>query len=613
MPASAKTRKKTNSSKPEDTIPQSVIPCSKRGCEIVVDALEREGVEVVFGFPGGQIIDVFDQLNRSKQFEVVLTRHEQGATHMADGYARASGRVGVVVVTSGPGATNTVTGLATAMMDSIPIVAITGQVPTPLIGNDAFQEADIVGITRSITKHSYLVQTVDELPQILKNAFHIARTGRPGPVLVDIPKDVQKGTLANYIYPDKPNVPGFRVYLHADPRKIQEAWQLIASSKKPLIYAGGGVISSNAADELFQFATRAQIPVTTTLMGLGCFPETHELALHMLGMHGTVYANKAVQECDCLIAIGSRFEDRVTGKTSEFAPQAKVIHMDIDPSSISKNFRVNIDVVGDIKNTLRAMLPMVKPRDSGVWFQQLVEWKRQYPLRYGESPEPDRIMPQYLIEMVGRMADPDAIVTTEVGQHQMWTAQYVTFTRPRSFLTSGGLGTMGYGLPASIGAQRAFPNRQVINIAGDGSIQMNIREMATAAYNNLPVKVIVVNNGWLGMVRQWQDLFYAKNYSFTNLTRPGECRDDPQPSPSAQPTPSDWENIQYLPEFEKAAQAYGWWGRKVTRKSELEDAIRECFSVKQPALLNVWVTREVNVYPMVPAGASLSQMLEGMA
>lgn len=604
MPTACKIKKKASQTETEPIIP---APCSKRGCEIVVDALEKEGVEVVFGFPGGQIIDVFDQLNRSKQFEVILTRHEQGATHMADGYARATGKVGVVVVTSGPGATNTVTGLATAMMDSIPIVAISGQVPTPLIGNDAFQEADTVGITRSIVKHNYLVQSVEELPQILKNAFHIARSGRPGPVLVDIPKDVQKGALANYAYPSEPDVPGLRIHFHAQPSKVEEAWKLIASSKKPLIYAGGGVILANAADELYRFAVQARIPVTTTLMGLGGFPENHELALHMLGMHGTVYANKAVQDCDCLIAVGARFEDRVTGKTSEFAPHAKIIHMDIDPSSISKNVRVDIEVVGDVKNILQAMTPMVSPCDTGAWLMQLAQWKEQYPLRYGGNCDSDFIMPQCLIETVGRMADPNAIFVTEVGQHQMWAAQYIEFIRPRSFLTSGGLGTMGYGLPASIGAQRAFPQRQVIDISGDGSIQMNIREMATAAYNNLPVKVIVVNNGWLGMVRQWQDLFYNKNYSSTNLTRPGGNGEE------SQSLPDGWEDVHYLPEFEKVAQAYGWWGKKVTRKSQLEDALRECFAANQPALLNVWVVREVNVYPMVPAGASLSQMLEGMA
>lgn len=598
MPTKTKPSKKSRVHTP----PAEITPCCMRGCEIVVDALEREGVEAVFGFPGGQIIDVFDRLNRTDKFQFILSRHEQGATHMADGYARASGKVGVAIVTSGPGATNTVTGMATAMMDSIPLVVISGQVSTHLIGNDAFQEADIVGITRSIVKHSYLVQKVEELPQILKNAFHIARSGRPGPVLVDIPKDVQKGTLVNYSYPSEADIPGYRVQMHADREKVKQAWDTIYASKCPVIYAGGGVINSGASSELVQFATQANIPVTTTLMGLGGFPEDHPLALHMLGMHGTVYANKSIQGCDCLIAVGARFEDRVTGKISEFAPHAKIIHLDIDPSSISKNVRVDVDLVGDVKCVLQDMMAMVKRCNTAEWVEQVQDWKKQYPLSYPESGDCECIMPQYLIETIGRLADRDAIFVTEVGQHQMWSAQYITFTQPRTFLTSGGLGTMGYGLPASIGAQRAFPNRQVINIAGDGSIQMNIRELATAAYNGLNAKTIVVNNGWLGMVRQWQDLFYNKNYSSTNLTHPASAA-----------CPSSWAEVQYKPEFEKVAQAYGWWGGRVTQKSELNEAIRECLSVKQPALLNVFVAREVNVYPMVPAGASLSQMLEGMA
>lgn len=604
MPSSTQTDKRTP--KKESKSPKNA-PCSKRGCEIVIDAMEREGVEVAFGYPGGAIIDVFDQLNQSKKFQFILTRHEQGATHMAEGYARSTGKVGVVVVTSGPGATNTVTGLADAMMDSIPLVVISGQVPSPLIGNDAFQEADVVGITRSVTKHNYLVKSIEELPQLLKNSFHIARTGRPGPVLIDIPKDIQKATLDNYVYPDEPVLPGYRVQVKADSANVKKAWELIAASKKPLIYAGGGVINANAADELYLFATKANIPVTTTLMGLGGFPETHPLALLMLGMHGTVYANKAVQDCDVLIAVGSRFDDRVTGKTSEFAPHAKIIHMDIDPSSISKNVKVDVDLVGDVKHILNDMMPMVKRCDTAEWLKQIDEWKKQHPLKYNGNDGSDLIMPQYLIQTVNRLADEDAIIATEVGQHQMWTAQYYTFTKPRSWLTSGGLGTMGYGFPAAIGAQRAFPKRQVINIAGDGSLQMNIQEMATAAYYNLPVKNIVCNNGWLGMVRQWQDLFYGKNYSSTELTRP-----NPNASRSESGV-SDWMNAEYLPNYEKLAEAYGWWGRKVTRKSELEDALRECLSVKRPALLDVWVVREVNVYPMVPAGASLNQMMEGMA
>ncbi|MFB3786235.1 MAG: biosynthetic-type acetolactate synthase large subunit [bacterium] len=580
---------------------------SKRGCEIVIDALEREGVEMVFGYPGGAIIDVFDQINHSDKFQFILVRHEQGAVHMAEGYARSTGKVGVCVLTSGPGATNATTGLADAMMDSIPLVVITGQVPTSLIGNDAFQEADVVGITRSVTKHNYLVQSIEELPQLLKNAFHIAQTGRPGPVLIDIPKDIQKKTLDPYQYPEKPDLPGYKVPLRADPEKVRQAWEIIRTSKKPLLYVGGGVINANAADELFLFATQTNIPVTTTLMGLGAFPETHPLSLLMLGMHGTMYANKAVQHCDALIAVGSRFDDRVTGKVSEFAPHAKIIHMDIDPSSISKNVTVDVDVVGDVKHILQDLLPLVERCDTDEWLKQIDVWKKQHPLKYNPMEGSNLIMPQYLVELVNQMKEEDAILATEVGQHQMWAAQYFTFTRPRTWLTSGGLGTMGYGFPAAIGAQLAHPGRQVVVIAGDASFQMNIQEMATAVYYDLPVKIIIMNNGWLGMVRQWQDLFYGKNYSATEMTRPKPGVD------RSQMNPGDWMNADYLPNFEKLAEAYGAWGRKVTRRSELKDALRECLSVKQTAILDVWVAREENVYPMVPAGASLNQMIEGMA
>jgi len=579
---------------------------SKRGAEIVIDALEKEGVEVVFGYPGGAIIDVFDCINQSDKFKFVLVRHEQGAVHMAEGYARATGKVGVCLVTSGPGATNTVTGLADAMMDSTPIVVISGQVPTALIGNDAFQEADVVGITRSVTKHNYLVKTIEELPILLKNTFHIARTGRQGPTLIDIPKDIQKKTLPNYSYPEAPDLPGYRVQVQAEPEKLTAAWDLIRNSHKPLIYAGGGVINSNAADELFLFATKTNIPVTTTLMGLGAFPETHPLSLLMLGMHGTVYANKAVQGSDVLIAIGSRFDDRVTGKLEEFAPHAKIIHIDIDPSSISKNVVVDVDLVGDVKCILQEINRFAERCDTEAWLSELDELKKKYPLRYRER-EDDLIMPQFLIQSIHRLADDDAIIASEVGQHQMWSAQYYTFTRPRTWITSGGLGTMGYGFPAAIGAQWAFPRRQVIDIAGDGSIQMNIQELTTAVYYNLPVKIIITNNGWLGMVRQWQDMFYGKNYSATELTRPRPGVDPSQTSPN------DWMNADYLPNFEKLAGAYGCWGRRVTRKSELEDALRECLSTPGVAILDVWVAREENVFPMVPAGASLNQMIEGMA
>lgn len=596
--------KSTGSKKSKSEAHQGV---AKRGAEIVIDALEREGVEVVFGYPGGAIIDVFDLINQSDRFEFILTRHEQGAVHMAQGYARATGKTGVCLVTSGPGATNTVTGLADAQMDSTPVVVISGQVSSSLIGNDAFQEADIVGITRSVTKHNYLVQSIEELPQLLRNTFHIASSGRPGPCLIDIPKDIQKKTLENYVYPEEPKLPGYRIQVFPEKANVEKAWELIEKSERPLLYVGGGVINANASDELFVFATKTNIPVTTTLMALGAFPETHPLSLLMLGMHGTMYANKAVQACDLLIATGSRFDDRVTGKLEEFAPHAKIIHMDIDKSSISKNVKVDVDLVGDVKNSLTMLNKYAKRCNTTEWLEQLDEWKKQYPLKFGEASNPELIMPQYLCKMVDELAPEDAIITSEVGQHQMWIAQYYTFTRPRTWITSGGLGTMGYGFPAAIGAQWAFPKRKVIDFAGDGSIVMNIQEMATAVMYNLPVKIIIMNNGWLGMVRQWQDLFYGKNYSATELTKPNK---DSLPN---QNDPNDWMNSEYIPDFVKLADAYSWWGKRVTRKDELKDAVKECLATDKPAILDVWVAREENVYPMVPAGASLNQIIDGMA
>lgn len=582
-------------------------PISKKGAEIVIDALEREGVEVVFGYPGGAIIDVFDLINQSDKFKFILVRHEQGAVHMAQGYARATGKVGVALVTSGPGATNTVTGLVDALMDSTPIVVISGQVPTTLIGNDAFQEADIVGITRSATKHNYLVNTLDELPQLLKNTFHIASTGRPGPVLIDIPKDIQKQTFENYSYPEEPDLPGYHIVEQASDKNIKAAWNLIQSAKRPLLYVGGGVINADASNDLFVFATTTNIPVTTTLMALGAFPETHPLSLLMLGMHGTVYANKAVQSCDLLIAVGSRFDDRVTGKLEEFAPNAKIIHFDIDPSNIGKNVFVDVELQGNVKNNLIELNKLIDRCDTDEWLQEIEDLKKKHPLRYKDDDDNNLIMPQHLIKEIDRIADDDAIICTEVGQHQMWSAQYYTWTRPRTWITSGGLGTMGYGFPAAIGAQWAYPKRQVLDIAGDGSIVMNIQELATAVIYRLPVKIIIMNNGWLGMVRQWQDMFYGKNYSATELTRPEEGKSVEHTSPD------DWMNSEYIPNFVKLAEAYGCWGQKVTQKDDLEDALKECLAVDdRPAILDVWVSREENVYPMVPAGASLNQIMDCM-
>lgn len=576
-----------------------------RGAEIVIDALEREGVDVVFGYPGGAIIDVFDQLNKSKKIRFILTRHEQGATHMADGYARATGRPGVVLVTSGPGATNTTTGIATAYMDSVPLVVITGQVPTHVIGNDAFQEADVPGITRPITKHNYLVKDVAELPRVLKEAFYIARTGRPGPVVIDLPKNVQQASLRNYSYPEKVEIPTYRPVYDGNPKQIKKAVEVIQRAKRPLLYCGGGVIWSLAHEEVLQLAERCEIPVTTTLLGLGGFPETHPLSLKMLGMHGTQYANYAVHECDCLIAVGARFDDRVTGKLNEFAPNCRdsIIHIDIDPSSISKNVPVTVPIVGDCKRVLSKMLELIKPCKHPEWLAQVAEWKKNYPLRYRN----DKVLrPQFVVEKIYEVTGGDAIIATEVGQNQMWAAHYFKYTQPRTFVSSGGLGTMGYGFPAALGAQVAFPDRTVIDIAGDGSIQMNIQEMATAVMNNLPVVVAILNNGYLGMVRQWQEMFYKRNYSAVDLARPvdkdGRLLDNlPEDVPA------------YVPDFVRLAEAYGALGRRVTRKEEVEPAIKWAIEARRPVLLEFLVSREENVFPMIPAGASVRQMIGGLA
>ncbi len=561
-----------------------------RGAQIVVESLLKENVEVIFGLPGGAIIDVYDVLYDSP-IRHILVRHEQGAVHMADGYARATGKVGVAMVTSGPGATNTVTGIATAYMDSIPIVVITGQVPTKLIGNDAFQEVDIVGITRPCTKHNYLVKDVKDLPRIIKEAFHIAKTGRPGPVLIDLPKDVQQAKT-EFIYPEEVKLPGYKPTYHANVRQIKKAAQLLAKAKRPVIYAGGGVIySEGAAEELRKIAEKFYFPVTNTLMGLGSFPGDHPLWLGMLGMHGTYRANMAISTCDVMLAVGARFDDRVTGKLDEFAPEAKVIHIDIDPSSISKNVAVDIPIVGDCCDALKKLYKALeaiegiewkeKHRD---WLEQIEEWKREHVLAYEQPPE-GPIKPQFVVEKLYELTKGEAIVATEVGQNQMWAAQYYKFKRPRSFLTSGGLGTMGYGFPAAIGAQVAFPDKLVLDIAGDGSIQMNIQELATAVGNRLPVKVAILNNGYLGMVRQWQQLFYRRRYSQTSL--------------------------EYSPDFVKLAEAYGAVGLRATKPQEVEEVIKKALSINAPVLMDFVIEAEENVYPMVPAGAPITKMLLG--
>jgi len=571
-------------------------PMKLKGAQIFFECLKREGVDVIFGFPGGAVLDLYHELPKSG-IRHILVRHEQGAAHMADGYARATGRVGVCLVTSGPGATNAVTGVATAYMDSIPMVIFTGQVPTALIGNDAFQEVDIVGITRPCTKHNYLVKDVNDLARVIREAFYLARTGRPGPVLVDLPKDVVQAQT-EFRYPRKVELQGYRPTVDAHMGQIKRAYQVLRKAKHPVIYAGGGVIASSAAEELTRLAELLQAPVTTTLMGLGGFPATvgdpeakkqpHPLWLGMLGMHGTFRANMAVSNSDCLLAVGARFDDRVTGKLSGFATKAKIIHIDVDPTSISKNVPVDIPIVGDCKNALEKLIQLAESEPvegleqmRAPWLDQIRQWRETYPLNYKQ--ESDIIKPQFVVEKIYEVCNGEAIITTEVGQNQMWAAQFFHFDRPRTFLSSGGLGTMGYGLPAAIGAQVAFPDKLVIDIAGDGSIQMNIQEMITAVCNDLPVKVAILNNRFLGMVRQWQELFYDKLYCAT-------CLDA-------------------APDFVKLAEAYGAVGLRATRPEEVEPVLREAFAIKKPVLMDFVVATEEGVYPMVPAGKDISEML----
>ncbi len=557
------------------------------GAEIIVECLKREGVKHIFGYPGGVVLNIFDLLYDEKDIKLILTRHEQGAVHAADGYARATGKPGVVLVTSGPGATNTVTGIATASMDSVPLVVMSGQVPTMLIGNDAFQEADIVGITRPCTKYNYLVKDVKDLSRIIREAFHIATTGRPGPVLIDLPKDVT-AAKTDFVWPEKVDIRSYRPTYEGNKWMIKQAALEIGKAKKPLIIAGGGVIISGASKELKELAEYAEIPVTMTLMGLGSFPGTHNLSLGMLGMHGTYYANKAVQESDLLIAIGMRFDDRVTGKIEAFAPHAKIVHIDIDPTSIRKNVRVDIPIVGDVKNVLTVLNRILKEEIKEqwieirkAWLRQIEAWKAERPLSYTKSETV--IKPQFVVEKIYELTKGNAIITTEVGQNQMWAAQFYKFDKPRTFLSSGGLGTMGYGFPAAIGAQLAFPDKLVIDIAGDGSIQMNIQELATAVVNNLPVKVAILNNHYLGMVRQWQELFYNERYSYSHLD--------------------------VVPDFVAVAQAYGAVGLRATKPLEVEPVLKEAFKIKKPVFMDFIVDWKEKVYPMVPAGAPIDHML----
>ncbi len=550
------------------------------GAEIIIECLKKEGVECMFGYPGGAVIPIFHQLFNAP-FKFILARHEQGAVHAADGYARASGRVGVVIATSGPGATNLVTGIATAYMDSVSLVIFTGQVSTEMIGNDAFQEADTTGITRPITKHNYLVGDVNDLARIIKEAFYIASTGRPGPVLIDVPVDVSRAET-KFSYPEEIKLRSYKPVYKGHPVQIGKACRLIESSKRPVVYAGGGVIISNAARELREFVQKTGIPITTTLMGLGGYPETDGLALKMLGMHGTCYANRAVHESDLLIAVGARFDDRVTGKVSEFIPQAKVIHIDIDPASVSKNVQVDIPIVGDVKQVLQEINKNVQPPKISEWVQHVMKMKAENPLTYNNSGE--KIKPQFVVERIYKLTGGDAIICTEVGQNQMWAAQFYDYTVPRSFITSGGLGTMGYGFPAAIGAQIAKPDKRVFDIAGDGSIQMNIQELIVAVQHKLPVIIAILNNGFLGMVRQWQQLFFDKRYSHT-------C-------------------IQFAPDFVKLAEAYGAAGIRIDSRDEVDAAITRALSITdRPIILDFHVDREENVYPMVPAGKSVKDII----
>ena len=557
------------------------------GAQILMKVLAEEGVDTIFGYPGGAVIDIYDALDQT-DINHIFVRHEQGAVHAADGYARAGNRTGVCLATSGPGATNTVTGIASAYLDSIPMVIITGQVPTSLIGNDAFQEVDIVGITRPCTKHNYLVTDIDKLADTLREAFYIASSGRPGPVLVDIPKDISQ-KLTKYEPPKdkKIEMKTYKPNVKPNTKQLEKAIKLLKKAKKPMIFTGGGTILSGASEELAAFAKKANIPVTGSLMGLGSFPGTDPLWLGMLGMHGTYRANMATSNCDLMIAVGVRFDDRVTGKTDEFAKHATIIQIDIDPTSIQKNIPVQVPIVGDCKLALQKLNELIKDEkteDLGIendkWIEQIEEWKSTTPLAFDQT---DKIKPQYVIDTFFKLTKGEAIITTEVGQNQMWAAQYYHFDKPNHFITSGGLGCMGFGLPAAVGAQMACPDKIVADIAGDGSIQMNIQEMATAMQYNLPVKIIILNNGYLGMVRQWQELFYDKRYASTTLD--------------------------HNPDFVKLAEAYGAVGLRATKPDEVESVLKKGLETPTTVIMEFVIDREENVYPMVPAGKAITEML----
>ena len=570
---------------------------SRSGAQCVVDGLINNGCEVLFGYPGGCVIDIFDKLYASP-IHVVLPRHEQGGIHMADGYARATGKVGCALVTSGPGATNAVTGLATAMMDGVPLVVISGQVSMSLIGTDAFQEADTTGITRSVTKHNFLVRAVDELPRVIAEAFFIASTGKPGPVLIDIPKNVQQQLTAQ---PDVRDV-AIRAYhptILPPPKQVEALADALNKSHRPVLYIGGGAISSGSCPLIRSIAETYSIPVCTTLMGLGAFPETSPLSLWMVGMHGSYAANNAIQQADLVIAAGARFDDRVTGRISDFAPGAKIAHIDVDASAIGKNVGTHIPVCGDLRQTLEALLPLLHQTDRSAWLSEISLWRERGPATY--SPREDGMLqPQTVIELVDRVSRGRATVVTDVGQNQMWAAQYYRHTRPRGFLTSGGLGTMGFGVPGAIGAQLGCPGALVVSVNGDGGFQMNIQELVVAKEHRLPVKFLVLNNSNLGMVRQWQDLFYGGRHSATILSQ------DKRPENEHIAPPK--EHV-YLPDFVRVAEAYGLKAARVFTAEEAERVMTEAFADAEPWVIEFVVAEDENVLPMVAPGASLSEMI----
>jgi len=574
----------------------------KTGAQMILECFHEEQVDKLFGYPGGAVIPIFDQLFGEKSLSTILTRHEQGAVHAADGYARSTGKVGVCVVTSGPGATNTITGLATANFDSVPLVCITGQVPRAMIGNDAFQEADTSGVTRPITKHNYLVTQRKDLPTILKSAFYIARSGRPGPVVIDIPKDILTAVESDR-YPNNISIRGYNPVVKGHPGQVKRAAKAFNQAKKPLFFIGGGIHVSEAQDIFKKIVKKTKTPVVSSLMGISAIPNDDPNYLGMIGMHGTYTANMAVSECDLLFGIGVRFDDRATGELSKFAPNAKIIHIDIDTSAIARNVPVEIPIVGDARQTLENLYPLIEKPDNDEWNTYLSDMQKKYPLLTTESDKTDGISPPMVVKAVSKVF-PDAIISSEVGQNQMWAALFYNYQKPRTWLTSGGLGTMGYGFPAAIGAQIGNPDKRVIDIAGDGSIQMNIQELATAVSQRLPVIITILNNGYLGMVRQWQELFYNKRYSSTCLLKGPDCPDSCKGPTGECPV--------YVPDFVKLAEAYNAVGIRVVDEAGIVPALEKAKSVTdRPVIIDFLIAREADVWPMVPPGAGIQEMLQG--